>query len=61
MSIMMRLNFDQVGLNFDQAIANSAMIHVMVLSARVRRNEKVWQTRDIDNMFGSTFGSKNSQ
>ena len=56
---MMGLNFD-VGLNFDQAITNSATIHVMVLSAKVRRNERLWQTQDIDYMFGSTLGSKYS-
>ena len=37
------------------------MTHVLVLSAKVRRIEHLWQTLDIDNMFESTFGFKNSQ
>ena len=31
----------RLGLNFDQAIANSVMTHVMVLSAKVRWNERL--------------------
>ena len=52
--IKLRLNFDPVG-------TNSAMTHVMVLSAKVRRNEQLWQTLNITNVFGSTFGFINSQ
>ena len=36
------------------------MTHVLVLSAKVRRSEWLWQTLDIGNMFGLTFGFKNS-
>ena len=31
----------KLGLNFDQAKTNSAMIHILVLSAKVRRNEQL--------------------
>ena len=58
---MMGLNFNQVGLNFDQARTNIAITHVMILSVEVRRSERLWQFRDIDNMFGTTFGFKDSQ
>ena len=34
------------------------MTHVLVLSAKVRRNEPLWHTLDIGIMFGSTFGFK---
>ena len=37
------------------------MTRVVVSSAKVRRNEWLWQTLDIGNMFGATFGFKNSQ
>jgi hypothetical protein len=30
-----------LGFNFDQAGINSAMTHVLVLSAKVRRNERL--------------------
>ena len=39
----------------------SAITHVMVLSAKVRRNEWIWYNLDIHNMLGPTFGLKNSQ
>ena len=34
------------------------MTHVMVLSAKVRRNERLWQTLDIGNVFGPTLASR---
>ncbi len=37
------------------------MTHVMSLSAKMRRNERLWQTLDIGNMFKPTFGFKKSQ
>jgi hypothetical protein len=43
------------------------MTHVLVLSAKLRRSEtgvkheRVGQTLDIGNMFGPTFGLKNSK
>ena len=39
----------RLGLNFDQAGANSAMTHVLVLSDL---NERLWLTVDIASMFG---------
>ena len=43
---------------------DSAMTHVPTLSAKVRRNssqnEQLWQTLDIDNVFGPNLGFKNS-
>ena len=51
----------RLGLNFDQVITNSAMTHVLVLSVEVRRNERLWRTLNIGNMFGPNFGFKNSQ
>ena len=47
----------RLGLNFNLAGTNSVMTDVMVLRAKVRRNE----TLDINDMFGLTFGLKNSQ
>ena len=38
---MMRLNFDQVGIQFDEAATDSAMTHKLVLSTKVRRNERL--------------------
>ena len=49
----------RLGLNFNQAITNNAMILVPVLSAKVGRNEQIRETLDIGNMFGPTFGFKN--
>ena len=46
--------------NFNQVGTNSAMTHVIVLSAKVRRNEWLWQILDIGNMFGSTYSFENS-
>ena len=40
------------GLNFNQSKTNSAMTHAMVLSAKVRTNERLWHTLDIGNMCG---------
>ena len=34
------------------------MTHVLVMNAKLMRNEQLWQTLDIGNMFGSTFGFK---
>ena len=34
------------------------MAHILVLATKVRRNERLWQTLDIGNMFGPTFGLK---
>ena len=31
----------RLGLNFDQVVTNSAMTHVLVLSAKMRRNEQL--------------------
>ena len=45
-------------LNFDQAGTYNAMTHVLVLSAKLRRNERLWQTMDIGNMLGPTFDFK---
>ena len=53
MLIMLGLDFDCVGIS-------NAMTHVLVWSVKVRRNERVWQTLDIGNMFGPIFGFKNS-
>jgi hypothetical protein len=47
-------------MNFDQGGTGSAMTHVLVLSAKVRRNEWLWQTLDIGNMFKPTFYFKYS-
>ena len=41
-----------------QAGTNNGMTHAKVLSAKVRRNERLWQTLDIGNMFGPNFGFK---
>ena len=54
-----------LGQNFDCAKPNSAMTHVLVLSAKSEewtvkmRNE--WHIIDIGNILGPTFGFKNSQ
>ena len=37
------------------------ILTLMVLSAKVRRKEQLWHTLDIGNIFGPTFGFKNSQ
>ena len=44
--------------NFNQVGINNAMIYVMALSAKVRRNERLWHILDIGNIFGPTFGFK---
>ena len=41
-----------MGLNFDHDGTNSAVTHVLGLSASVRRNEWLWRTLDIDNISG---------
>jgi hypothetical protein len=53
-------NFDKVGTKFDMVRSHSAMTHVMVLSVKVRRNERLTKAvmADIGNMFGLTFGFK---
>ena len=57
---MLGLKFDHVRIDFDLDGINSVMTHVLVLSAKVRRNEKlIWQSLDIGNMFGPTPGFKN--
>ena len=35
------------------------MTHVQVLSAKVRRSERLWVTLDVGDVFGPTFGFKN--
>lgn len=49
-----------LALNFDWAGTNNFVTYVLVLSAKVRRNELLnewlWHTLDIGNMFGPTFG-----
>jgi hypothetical protein len=49
-----------VGLNSNHVGTNSALAHVLVLSAKVRRiewlNEQLWHILDIGDMFGPTFG-----
>ena len=54
------VNLIKQELNFGHVGTNIAMTHVLVLSAEMRRNqwlnEWLWQTLDIDNMFGPTFG-----
>ena len=54
-------NFDYIGIEFQSGQTSNAMTHVLVLSAKGRRNEWLWQTLDIGNMFGPTFGFQNSQ
>lgn len=49
-----------LGLNFDQVGINKGMTHVMDFSAKVRRNEQLWQTLDIESMFEPTSGLENS-
>ena len=51
----------KLGLYFDQAATNSVMTHVLVLSVKVRRNKRLWRTLGIGDMFGLTFGFKNSR
>ena len=48
-------------MDFNQARTYSATTHVLILSAKVRRNERLWYTLGIGNMFGPAFGFKNSQ
>ena len=52
--------FIKLGLRSNQAKTNSIMTHILVLSAKVRENEHLWQTLDIGNMFEPTFGFKTS-
>jgi hypothetical protein len=51
-----------VGLNSNHVGTNSAIAHVLVLSAKVRRdewlNERLWQTLDIADMFGQPLASQ---
>ena len=47
--------------NVNQVTTNGAMTHVLVLSAKARINKGLCHTLDIDNVFGPTFGFKNSQ
>lgn len=35
------------------------MTYAMAFSAKVRKNEQLWHTIDICNMFGPTFGFEN--
>ena len=37
------------------------MTQVLILSAKVRRNEQLWHILDIGRMFGPNFGFKNLQ
>jgi hypothetical protein len=55
-----RVNFNQVGTEFDQARTNSAMTHVHGFDATTRWYEQSLETLEIGNMFGPTFGFKNS-
>ena len=48
----------RLGLKVDHAIFNSAMMHALVLNAKVRRNERLRQTLDNDNMLGPAFDFK---
>ena len=50
-----------LGLSFEQVGINNTMTYIPAWSAKVRRNERLWQTLDIDNMLGPTFDFKNSQ
>ena len=50
-----------VGTEFYMVVTNSVMTHIVALSGNVRRNEQLWHTIDIGNMFGPTFGFKDSQ
>ena len=66
-------NFDHVAIEFRSCWDYisirpdpiNAMTHILVLGAKVRRNERLkWAIMailDIGNMFGPTFGLKNSQ
>lgn len=49
------------GLHFNHDAATSAMVHVLILIAKVRRNEWRWHTLDIGNVFDPTFGFKSSK
>ena len=51
----------KLGLNFNQVRTNSAMTHLLVLSAKVRRNDLLWHALDISNVFGPTSSFKHSQ
>ena len=42
-------------LNFDHVGTNNSMTHVMLMSAKVRRKEWLWETIDIRYVFGPTF------
>jgi hypothetical protein len=50
-----------LGLNFDQAGINNVMTHVMVLSVKVRRSERLRQTLGNGNTFKIhiNFNSRN--
>jgi hypothetical protein len=45
----------RLGLNFDHVRTSSVMTHVLVMSAKVRRSERLWHTLDNGNMFGPIF------
>ena len=57
-------NFDKAGIEFpirlglycDWVKTSSVMTYVLVLSAKVRRNEWLWQALDVGNVCGPTFG-----
>ena len=62
MLISLGLNFDHVRIEFDHdGINGDIMTYVLVLSVKVRRNEWLWQTLDVGNMFVPTFGFKTSR
>ena len=45
----------KLALNIVQAGTNNAMTRVLVLSAKVNKNEQLWQTLDVGNMFEHKF------
>jgi hypothetical protein len=47
-----------IRLGLNRAETNSVVTSVLVLRVKVRRNEPLWQTLDIGNMFGPTFDFK---
>jgi hypothetical protein len=51
----------RLGIEFPHARTNSAMAHVLVSSAKVRRIEQSWQTLDIGNMLRPTLDFNYSQ
>lgn len=46
----------RLGLNFDHSGTNIDMTQVPAWRVKVRRNERLWETLDIGNVVGPTFG-----